>query len=184
MNVYYIKNAAERASVARSLSGVTHLEDHRPKDIATGRSDRHDEKYQCSAAFTSATILDQCHHFRMVVARQSAGILAFRWLVQRCEPDFPLCAGIDPALSSVDHLAEDRLPELLIRPHDVHPRSGALRVRLRRMGYSGRRHTRSDGPSSPVRGPDARCAACWRGSPRHAPQPASARLRRLAPLGA
>ena len=49
----------------RCNPGVTHLEDHRPKDIAIGCSGRHDEKYQCSAVFTSATILDHCHHFRM-----------------------------------------------------------------------------------------------------------------------
>ena len=48
-------------------TGVTHLEDHRPKGIAIGCSDRHDEKYQCPAVFTSATILDHCHHFRVVV---------------------------------------------------------------------------------------------------------------------
>ena len=81
-------------------SGVTHLEDLRPKDIATGCSDRHDEKYQCSAVFTSDTILDHCHHFRMVgqpsaaiqpkAARQSAGILAFRWLFNDASPVFPL----------------------------------------------------------------------------------------------
>ena len=37
---------------------------------------------------------------------------------QRCAPDFPLCAGIDPAPSLVDHLAEDRLAELLVRSSD------------------------------------------------------------------
>ena len=85
---------------AGERSGVTHLEDHRPKDIAIGCSDRHDEKYQCSAMSTSATILDHCHHFRMVgqpsaarqpkAARQSAGILAFRWLFNDASPVFPL----------------------------------------------------------------------------------------------
>ena len=36
-------------------AGVTHLEDQRPKDIAIGCSDRHDEKYQCPAVFTIDT---------------------------------------------------------------------------------------------------------------------------------
>ena len=32
---------------------------------------------------------------------------------------FSLCAGVDSALSSVDHFADDRLPELPVRPHEA-----------------------------------------------------------------
>ena len=32
---------------------------------------------------------------------------------------FSLCAGVDSALSSVDHFADDRLPELPVRPNEA-----------------------------------------------------------------
>ena len=46
---------------------------------------------------------------------------------------FSLCAGGAPALSLVDHLAEDRLPELLVRPQYWH----GGRINIRYVGEAG-----------------------------------------------
>ena len=76
----------------RAGAGVTHLENRRLKDIAIGCSDRHDEKYQCPAVFTSDTSVHHCAPLQWWTMVKNGGTGEHWWTLVDNAEHF----GIDP----------------------------------------------------------------------------------------